>query len=264
MRTLYPQMTKREQQIADYVLANQQVIYKSITEVVEHSGIGYGSIVRFCQRLGYDGFQDFKIHLSQDLARERPAEEKGEANILAQLADQCGQDIQSTVELLSPEELDGAAKSIAAADQILVAGHAGSFVTAKEIEYRLIRSGMKASADADNHLQRARAAVLTRKDAAVLVSFTGSTKEILALGQIVRKRGAKIICITNHAKSPLAMLADYRLLTAVKADALQAEVVSKTATMFVVDALFHRIGQIRKSLRNALIETYAAVSDRQL
>lgn len=265
IRTLYPQLTKKEKQIADFILSNDDVIYQTITELVQRSRTGYGSIIRFCQRLGFDGFQDFKIHLSQDPTRRWPAGNKEAGkSFLSVLADEVTADIQNTLQLLSEKEINDAAQALCKAPKILLAGCGGSYITALEMEYRLVRFGLPASAVCDNHMQRILAAGLTKKDVAFLVSFSGSTREIITVGEIARKKGAAVIALTNFAQSPVASISDTKLLTAVRVDPLKAEVGSKVAIDFVIDVLFERIGGLLKRSAVSLMKTYQAVSDRQL
>uniref|UniRef100_UPI003F4E8896 MurR/RpiR family transcriptional regulator n=1 Tax=Klebsiella pneumoniae TaxID=573 RepID=UPI003F4E8896 len=45
----------------------EEIIHLSITEVAERSETSESSVVRLCKRLGYKGFQDFKIHLAKEV-----------------------------------------------------------------------------------------------------------------------------------------------------------------------------------------------------
>src|SRR5690606_18657398 len=65
-RQLRGELTAAEQRAGEYFENHAESVYQSITEVVANSGIGYGSIVRFCQKLGYRGFQEFKLMLATD------------------------------------------------------------------------------------------------------------------------------------------------------------------------------------------------------
>jgi DNA-binding MurR/RpiR family transcriptional regulator len=265
IRTLYPQLTKKEKQIADFILSDESVIYKTITELVEESRTGYGSIMRFCKRLGFDGFQDFKIHLSQDLTRQKTTGGKASGtDDPATGAEEACRDIRNTVQLLSEKEVEAAARALVKAPKILLAGCGGSFITALEIEYRLIRFGLPATAVCDTHMQRIRAAGLTKNDAAFLISFSGSTKEIITAGEIARQKGATVIALTNFAQSPVASMADIKLVTAVRVDPLRAEVGSKVAIDFVIDVVFGRLAGLMKKSTNSLMKTFQAVSDRQI
>ena len=68
LKALYPQFTGKEKLVADHVLTHEDIIHQTITQMVNASGASYGSVDRFCKKMGYSGFQDFKIHLAEDLA----------------------------------------------------------------------------------------------------------------------------------------------------------------------------------------------------
>ena len=264
--TLRPQFTKKEKIVADFVLSRRDdTVYMSITEVADLSKAGYGSVIRFCKRLGYSGFQDFKVHLAENIAVNKTHRKRGAKNsAIDQIAESSINDIRNTLQLLSREDVDYAASLLSNANTVLTIGCAGSFIVAKELEYRLMRFGINAMAISDNHIQSIRSATLGPKDVALLISFTGSTQEILRVGKTAKKSGAKIGCLTNFAQSPVAEISDFRLVTGIHVDPLKAEVVSKVAIDFVIEVLFRRILKIRRKSKYILRKTFDAVSDRQL
>lgn len=68
LQILENSLTQTEKKVGKYFLSNPDAVYLSITEVVEDSGLGYGTIMRFCQKLGCSGFQEFKVLLAQEMA----------------------------------------------------------------------------------------------------------------------------------------------------------------------------------------------------
>ena len=54
--------TKSENKIYEYILSNpNQVLYHSLTELSELSGVAEATVLRFFRKLGFKGFQDFKF-----------------------------------------------------------------------------------------------------------------------------------------------------------------------------------------------------------
>ena len=45
-----------------------EVVYMSITELSEKISSSEATILRFCRKIGFKGFQDFKLALSRDIA----------------------------------------------------------------------------------------------------------------------------------------------------------------------------------------------------
>ena len=265
IRDLYPQLTDKERLVADYVLTTDEIIHRTITQVVRSSGASYGSVDRFCKKLGYSGFQDLKIHLAEDLATRR-ATQGGhkEAGLVESVARQAVQEIRNTIQLLSDKELERAAEAISQARFVLVCGVSSSAGTAFGIDYRLTRYGIRSSVAIDNHMQRHVAAILSDQDVAILLSFSGSTREIIAAGRVAKESGAETIALTNHSESPLSELSSVLLTTGIESDPLDAEIASKVLVEFLITALFERLGKLLKNSRSTLTKTFEATADRQL
>lgn len=264
IRTLYNQLTAAEKLVADFVLDNEDVVYRSITEVASQSGAGYGSVVRFCKRLGYSGFQDLKIQLTKDLAL-RTAYQKDESDDpVIRIQERCFEDLRNTAQMITPELLARAATVLLEARFVLVVGFASSAITAREIEYRLTRFGIRAVSTADDQVQRMRAVSLTPDDVLFMVSFSGATKRIISAGEVAREAGAKTICLTNFAQSPVSELSDIRLVTAVHIDPLSAEIVSRVPMAFVLDALFDQMLRQDRMTREILEKTFNTTADTYL
>ena len=59
-------MTLRENEIANFVLKNPEfIVNNTITNIANEVGVSETSINRFCKKIGYKGFQDFKIAMVQ-------------------------------------------------------------------------------------------------------------------------------------------------------------------------------------------------------
>src|SRR5690554_1527052 len=63
-----PNMGSAARKLAAVILSeSKDIIHLSITEMAEKARVSEATVVRFCQELGFKGYQDFKIHLSQAL-----------------------------------------------------------------------------------------------------------------------------------------------------------------------------------------------------
>ncbi len=262
---LYPSFTEKERLVADYVLSTADLSHRTITQVVRSSGASYGSVDRFCKRLGYSGFQDLKIHLAEDRAARRATRRAHHVTgFVEEISQQALQDIQNTIELLSENQLEQVGQAIAGARFVLVCGLSSSAGTAMSVHYRLTRYGIPSCLAIDNHVQRHAAATLSSRDVAILFSFSGSTREIIATSHIAREAGATTIAITNHSESPLCERASLALNTGIESDPLGAEIASRVAVEFLVTLLFERVGELVEDARGFLSKTFEATADRQL
>ena len=69
VRTLNGAFPKREQLVADFVLANLEGIsFLSQHEIAAATEVSVATVNRFCTTIGCEGFRDFQIRLAQNVA----------------------------------------------------------------------------------------------------------------------------------------------------------------------------------------------------
>ncbi len=62
--------TNSELKVAQLILKDPKpVIYASITDVAYQAQVGEATVLRFCKKLGFKGYQGFKIILAQSLEK---------------------------------------------------------------------------------------------------------------------------------------------------------------------------------------------------
>ena len=237
IRARMNEFTAAEAAFAEYVLLHGDLIFKSITLVTEESGTSYGTIIRFCQKLGFSGFQDFKIHLAVESGAGPAKAGASEPGWLERRSEIAAQQITTTARSIDEANLQAITQAVAKARFILVIGVAGSFPVAVELAYRMDRLGLLVRAECDTHVQAIRSALLGPDDLLFAISNSGSTKEILDCAHLARGRGARVVALTNYAKSPLTEESDFVLTTAVWEGVLQAELGTKIPFFFAVELL---------------------------
>jgi RpiR family transcriptional regulator, carbohydrate utilization regulator len=254
--------TAAEKKFARYVLVTEDLIYRSITSATEESGCGYGTVIRFCQHMGFSGFQDFKINLALE---RRPAAAGDEARAkgwLLKAAERAGEQLRATAAEVDDARLAAAARAVLKARRLLVIGVAGSYPSALELSYRLSRMGIPAVTEADTHMQSIRAATLGEKDVLVAISFTGATTEVLKAVSLAREAGAAVVALTNSPRSPLAEAASFVLCTARWEDMSDEEIGSRLPVHFLVESLCERVFKDHAGSADALARTAGSVEDR--
>ncbi|BCJ94767.1 N-acetylmannosamine kinase [Anaerocolumna cellulosilytica] len=217
----YNQFTKSEKKVADYIFKNSQsVLYTSITDLAELCGVGDTTVFRFCKDLKLNGYQEFKMLLAQDVTVSNTKDgglravtgmiEPGDtvetlckkalaANITA---------LEETFHGLDYEAISKSVDMLSAAKRIHFFGVGSSGVTALEAKQKFMRIMPNVDYVADGHMQHMAAALLDSRDLAVIFSYSGSTKDMIEVHNLLKKNGCKSICITRHAKSVLTAQAD--------------------------------------------------------
>ncbi|WP_239256788.1 MurR/RpiR family transcriptional regulator [Listeria ilorinensis] len=260
----FPSLTKSEQKVAQFVLTNpDEVENYSINELAEFAEVGESTVVRFCRKVGFPGFQDFKIALAKNQTTQFTpgvAEEEGLKGIVYH---QLVESLTETKQFMENEEIDQAAELIDQAERIFLFGVGNTLATITELRNRLSRIGFQVIYSADSHLQAIDAALMTDKDVAVALSISGNTKDVLVNIKIAKEQGAKVIAITNYIKSAITKTADLALICSAKEAATDAgSFANKIAQLYLLDVLCKSVAErnkehvheLRKRTNKALME----------
>ena len=69
--------------MANYVLEHAgNIVGLPVAELAEHSGSNRAAVVRFCKRMGFEGYRDSTLALAAELAVEQNREKRESADIL--------------------------------------------------------------------------------------------------------------------------------------------------------------------------------------
>lgn len=247
----YYQLTGAEKKVADYAVAHQQKTqYMSISELAEEAGVAEATISRFCRRLGYKGYNAFKLAVANSTAgRSELNPLSGEVLPEDTIADLCQKIYAANVDamtqtlgLLRPEAVRAAASLMMGADKVLCMGQGGSMILAQEAAHLFATALPNFFPVVDSHIQAMLTAQLTRRDVVLYFSYSGSTKELLDNLKIARERGAGVILITRFPKSPGAAYADVVLQCGSHEGPFQGgSVAARIAQLYVVDVLFSEL-----------------------
>jgi len=246
IRSITEALTKAERKVAEYILSNpEQVIHLSITELAESAGSAEATIFRLCKKIGFKGYQRFKIALAGDLYT--PSEsvykevDSGDSlNVVAKKVFQSiNEGLQDTLKIIDESALEQAVHLISNARRIYAYGSGGSAVIANDIEHRFMRFGIPVRAYADAHMQISSAALLEPEDVIIAVSHTGSNRDLLDSVHMAKESGAKIIAITSHMKSPLSKIVHVSLIGTAKETEYRSEAMaSRLVHLGIVDVLY--------------------------
>ena len=255
----YYQLTASEKKTADYVMAHQrEAQFMSISELAEASSVAEATVSRFSRRLGYKGFNAFKLALANSAARMRTDANPLSGEVLDDdsLTDVCRKlyaaDVSAmtqTLELIKPDDIKAAADLLERAGKVLCMGQGGSMIIASEAAHLFSTASGKFFAVGDSHMQVIAATTMSADDVILFFSYSGATKDMIETLQLARARGAKSILITRFPKSPGAALADVVLQCGANESTLQlGSVAARIAQMYLMDVLFSEL--CRRDLDN--------------
>lgn len=278
VREMLPQLSASERRVAEAVLADPRVVREStITELAGTSASAASTVARFCQRLGFDGYRQFRAAviaaLGYDDARLGEFDlgegeiDAGDApeEIAAKIAFQEVRAIQATMAALDLDATARAAAALGGAKRIVLYGAGSSSLTAQDLCQKLARIGRPAVAETDVHLALSRAALLDADSVLVGVSSRGETRETLDVLRAARRAGATTVSITNATSSSLDDVSDVVLRSAVRESRLRSgATASRIAQLAIVDVLFVLVLRLDfPQLSESLRVTYDAVRSRR-
>ena len=267
MRSHAPTMTRALERVASFVLADpQSVLFKSITELADEAQSSEASVIRFCRELGYPGFQNFKLALAHELATlQQPTSTGAPGDIVQELVDTARIALEETERLLDRTVIGEVSSLLLSARRVEIFGVAASAITAQYLEYKLARLGISAHIARDAHLATMASATAAAGDVYILVSSSGSTIDTLRIAENAHARGARIVGITNRAKSPLAAICDFVLLASSPETPLTGGAFpSKISQLLIVDAIASTVTKLDPARLETIKDTAASVSDRNI
>jgi len=273
IRSNYARLSEKEKKIADYILNDpDQIIHGTINEVAEDLNVADATVFRFCKRIGFKGYQAMKIALASEIVTSNQQvdedieilKDDDEKTIAEKIFRSNIRTLENTLEILDTAAIQKAVDILLHANRVELYGTGGSAVIAMDGFHKFVRTGVKAFAFIDSHFQLMAASQLTEKDAAVVISHSGTNKDTLAILKTAKNNGAKTIAITGYPKSPIAQHADISLYTSSEDTEYRSESLSsRIGQLSLIDALYVNLRVLNKEhaklslqkIRNTISET---------
>jgi len=268
----YYSFTNTEKKVADYILEHKnEVVYMSITDLAETCHVGESSIFRFCKTLKLRGYQELKIALAHYTSVEDEMPQLSSKITMQDTIDELSSKmltatinaLTETHNLIHTNDVSKVVDEIIKAERIHFFGVGASLLTALEAKNKFMRITNKTECSLDSHLQAMSASLMTKNEIAIIISYSGSTKDTIEVAKIAKDRGAKIIAITRFSKSPLTSYADITLLCGANEGPLQGgSLTAKMSQLYLLDLLYaeyfkrtnNESSKNKESTANAVIE----------
>lgn len=242
----YSSLRTAEQRVADFILKHaEELIYLTVTELAERTQTSESTVVRLCQKIGYKGYQEFKIMLARDLVgpTETVYEEIDKGDSLSALKNKIfqanAQALKDTIEVLSDDELVRAVAALATARRVEVYGIGGSAPLALDAYHKFMKLGISCVWLSDSDLMAMSSSLLGTSDVVLGISHTGASRDVCDAMENAQNGGATTICITHRATSPITKVANVKLFTAAKETAFGSDATSsRIAQLTIIDTLF--------------------------
>ena len=204
-----PQLNKNDNELLSYCIRNHtEIANLKVTELADRLFISPASVVRFCKKLGFSGYSDFKASLRMDLFEPEETPRKSHPTDFFR-------DIHKTIEMV-PEE------------------------TVERI-VELIHCSRRIELYDDSTLMNISARQLTSDDLVLALSISGETSLIIAAATVAKSRGAALVSFTNLGSNTLSGMADENLyVNATNFVCSGIQVQSRVQLLMLCEYLFFR------------------------
>jgi DNA-binding MurR/RpiR family transcriptional regulator len=214
-----PTASEAQSNIVEYVLAHpDEVAGKSIHELADATFTSPSTIVRFCRELGCAGYKDFQRSLIYVLAVNQRSKDTAFSEIkptdttdeiMRKVTRKNVTSLENTGRLLNPKAIDQVVDMMGTCRTVNLFGVGASLLVAKDFQLKLLRVSRPCNLCDDWNSQLLYAKNMVPEDLAVVISYSGLTKEMVCCAKVARGRGSKVVAITRGGfSSPLVVESD--------------------------------------------------------
>ncbi|MDD3367224.1 MAG: MurR/RpiR family transcriptional regulator, partial [Sphaerochaetaceae bacterium] len=193
IKTMYERFSAKEKIIADHILSNPaNAVHPSIDELAEEIGISESTLVRFVRKLGYSGYQRFRIALATEAIgpalRVYESRIDSDADDIELVFGNAMSSLALTKEIIDRNIITQAAQMMSTAQRVYIFGLGGSNIVAQDAFHKFIRMGLNCVMAEDYHLQLMLASQSSKECVALLFSHTGTNMDTIAIAHELRAR----------------------------------------------------------------------------
>jgi DNA-binding MurR/RpiR family transcriptional regulator len=273
IKRMLPSLPEQERKVADFVLSHpHDVVGYSITRLASLSCVSNTTVSRLCQRLGIDGYRQFRIALAKEwgspenLLYVQAQPDDTLASISQKIFAANIQALGDTQKTLDLDILKQIVDSIWQARRVDIYAIGGAGIAARELQFKCIQLGIHANAFMDTQMQVMSAASLTPQDIGIGISHTGMQHQVAEALRLAHKGGATTVALTSYPGTPVAEAARTVLYTTSLAAAIAYDSPTvRTAQLAVVDVIYEALLLLGRDLaRENMARVAKAISDHTI
>lgn len=203
---LFPAEKKTAQYILDHL---EEVTLLNISQLAKKAHASEASIVRMAKHLGYNGFFQMRLLLSNDVA-QKDSDMLNNAPLLTseKIFSACANRIRSLSSFISTNDLLCAAKLICEARICHIIGAGNTIPIASDLGFRLQRNGQSCMYSSLPEQYFNNIALGDSSDLVIAISRSGASTQVLKALSLAKKKEMKILVITADPNSQIMDFSD--------------------------------------------------------
>lgn len=194
--------TNSEKRIADFILKDPiRIVQYSAEEIAKAAGSSKSAFIRLCQKLGYQGYSEFRFSLSKYLISHR-LEDGEESSISQSITSAYSDHIKEIAQNLTDKDMLELCQLITSANKIKIFGNNRTGLAAQQLRMRMAKIGMDSEFVNDTMLMHDITSSLANEDLVIIFSIKGMSYYEDVIKQ-VKTNQTKSILITMTQNSPI-------------------------------------------------------------
>ena len=267
----YGKLLPTEKRIADVLLESGDGMGAlSIGELAALSNASKATVTRFCKRLGFEGFRDFRVsaiidtHKGIGQHRELLRQDKeGGGPGIDEICESNAQACADTKLLLNPAAVEEAAHLIAEKKRISLLGEGPVAPVALDFYQKLLRLGLVSVYAGDRRIQQMHMSLVGEEDVVVAFDLSGHTRSTIEMTHTAARNGASTIAVCNTIGSPLSGASGINLYGPGRMGSdISGTLAPRIALLCIVDCLFYAVREkLGESCQEDIVKTNQVILD---
>lgn len=268
-------LTPTEIKLGQYIVANKNEIQKSsIQELSEKTFTSKSAILRFCKKIGVNGFNELKVKIVHDMAEESKSGYQVDVNFpflpddtqgaLAQkLLKLYEASIVDTYHAINLAELNKVVQLLHSAEVISIYTHAHNINVAENFQDKMRAIGRMVYCPKSFYDQRCTAIASKKNHVAIIMSYSGKATFLPTIVEILYKRGVQIIWIGRLGKNIASNNIKYNLYISDREHLRNriSQFSSHIAMQYMLDVIFSCIFKMDYEKNLSYIQEVANIVD---
>ncbi|UUX35203.1 MurR/RpiR family transcriptional regulator [Fundicoccus culcitae] len=230
---------------------------KTTRWIAKNSFTSPTSVVRFCQKLGFSGFDEFKEQYVYELNYIDKQYGKVNVNfpfmkddsdvaIIDKLTSLYKETIDDTKSLIKYSDIEKVKKILVASESIYIFSAGTALNQAQVFKEKMMKIGKRVIITTNLNYQLYEANSMAKDDVAIIVSYSGETKTSLLIAEICKSKKIPIIAITSIGENSLKKLSYASLQLTSKENIKNniADYSTHLSVSFIFDVLYSVIFRI--------------------
>lgn len=190
--------TKTENKIYSILIEDLNLIERfTIMQMAEHMNVSHSAIMRFCQKLGFEGYSDFRYDYIKYAHSEFEVDNN---NIISGLIDLYDTEFNNLTKI-KEEDFVSLINLIKKYDNIKLVGFGKSSIPCQFMKFNFMRFGKYTAIDSDSVIINDYEKTLTEKDLIIVFSVSGDSGRVTKIIRGAEETKAHTVLITFNEKN---------------------------------------------------------------